>query len=245
LSRLEKWYDWGITQSDRFTNLSSDPPPAPALILASTSPRRRQLLALGGWSFSLQAADIDETPLPGEPPDAYVLRLSEAKARAVAGRVTPDSPELAILASDTTVVADGAILGKPDGEGQAIEMLARLRGKVHQVYTGVAALRRSDGRLRVDLRVTDVTMRPYIDDEIRAYVATGDPLDKAGAYAIQHPGFHPVERLRGCYPSVMGLPLCLVTCLLAELGIPPANDITRSCLSDPSQPCEVYRLAAR
>ncbi len=241
--KREKWYDWGITQSDRFTNLSSDQLFAPTLILASTSPRRRQLLALGGWSFSLQAADINEDPLPGEAPDAYVLRLSEEKARTAAGRVPAGSPELAIVASDTTVVESGAILGKPDGDEQAVEMLARLRGKVHQVYTGVAVLRRSDGKLRVDLCVTDVTMRPYTDAEIRAYVATGDPLDKAGAYAIQHPGFHPVERLCGCYPSVMGLPLCLVTRLLAELGIPPANEITRACLTDPSQPCEVYRRA--
>jgi MAF protein len=226
---------------DRITNLSSAS--TPALILASTSPRRRQLLALGGWAFSLQAADIDETPLPGEPADAYVLRLSEAKARTVAGRVPSDSPEIAILASDTTVVENGEILGKPEDDQRAFEMLARLGGKVHQVYTGVAVLRRRDGKLLLDVCVTDVAMRPYTDDEIRVYVATGDPLDKAGAYAIQHAGFHPVERLSGCYPSVMGLPLCMVTRLLGEIGLAPANGITHDCLSDPRQPCEVYRQA--
>jgi septum formation protein len=193
----------------------------------------------------LQAADIDETPLPGEPADEYVLRLSEAKAQTVAGRMPPDSPEIAIIASDTTVVEGGEILGKPEDVQQAFEMLARLGGKVHQVYTGVAVLRRRDKKLLLDVCVTDVTMRPYTDDEIRTYVATGDPLDKAGAYAIQHAGFHPVESLSGCYPSVMGLPLCIVTRLLEEIGLGPANGITHACLADPKQPCEVYQRALR
>lgn len=174
-----------------------------------------------------------------------MLRLSEAKARTVAVRIPHDSPELAIIASDTTVVESGEILGKPEDDRQAFEMLARLGGKVHQVYTGVAVLRRRDGKLLLDACVTDVAMRAYTDDEIRAYVMTGDPLDKAGAYAIQHAGFHPVESLSGCYPSVMGLPLCLVTRLLGEIGIPPASEITLGCLADPSQPCEVYKVANR
>jgi MAF protein len=172
-----------------------------------------------------------------------VRRLSEAKAKTVAGRIPQDSPELAIIASDTTVVEGGEILGKPEDDARAFEMLARLGGKVHQVYTGVAVLRRRDEKLLLDACVTDVAMRPYTNAEIQAYVATGDPLDKAGAYAIQHAGFHPVESLSGCYPSVMGLPLCLVTRMLGEIGIPPANGVTRECLADPKQPCEVYRLA--
>jgi MAF protein len=142
-------------------------------------------------------------------------------------------------------VEGGEILGKPESESQAVEMLIRLRSKVHQVYTGVAVLRRRDEKLLLDVCVTDVAMRSYTDAEIRAYVASGDPMDKAGAYAIQHPGFHPVESLSGCYPSVMGLPLCLVTRLLGEIGIPPASEITHDCLADPSQPCEVYSLVTR
>jgi septum formation protein len=220
----------------------------PVLILASISPRRRQILALGGWSFSVQPADIDEQPLPGETPPAYVLRLAESKARTAAGRAPASSPEVAIIASDTTVVDGETILGKPAGDAEATRMLAALRGRTHQVLTGVAVLRRSDGRLLTDLCLTDVRMRPYTDAEIRDYVASGDPLDKAGAYAIQHPGFHPVESLLGCYPSVMGLPLCRVTHLLAELGVPPASPVTRSCLPGPGSaspenaaaPCPVF-----
>ncbi len=222
----------------------------PVLILASTSPRRRQILALGGWPFSIQPADIDEQPLQGERARDYVLRLSEAKARTVAGHTAPGAPELAVVASDTTVVDGGAILGKPASEAEAVAMLESLRGRVHQVYTGVAVLRRADGKLFSDLCVTDVRMRAYTQAEIRAYAASGDPLDKAGAYAIQHAGFHPVESLQGCYPSVMGLPLCLVTRLLAELGIPPASGITSACHPDAArswaaEPCAVYLQVTR
>jgi septum formation protein len=206
-------------------------------------------LALGGWPFSILPADIDEEPLPGETPHDYVLRLAEAKALTAAERAPDNSPELAVIASDTTVVDGLSILGKPADDAEAFGMLATLKGRVHQVYTGVAALRRSDGRLLKDLCVTDVSMRPYSDDEIRSYVATGDPLDKAGAYAIQHAGFHPVESLRGCYPSVMGFPLCLVTRLLGQLGIPPANDLTRACQpqceDQAGRPCPVYIQATQ
>ncbi|HEY3344523.1 MAG TPA: Maf family protein [Anaerolineaceae bacterium] len=222
----------------------------PVLILASTSPRRRQILTLGGWPFSVQPADIDEQPLPGETPRDYVLRLAEAKALTAARRAPASSPEWAVIASDTTVVDGETILGKPAGDADAIRMLTALRGRVHQVLTGVAVLRRSDGLLLKEVCLTDVRMRPYTDAEIRDYVASGDPLDKAGAYAIQHPAFHPVESLQGCYPSVMGLPLCRVTHLLAELGIPPASNVTRSCLpgpgsafpENPAAPCLVFRL---
>src|SRR5204863_5653183 len=110
----------------------------------------------------------------------------------------------------TTVVDGNDILGKPIDNAEAFAMLTRLRGHTHQVYTGVALLRKSDGLLLKELSVTDVPMRDYSDEEINAYIATGDPLDKAGAYAIQHPQFQPVEHMRGCYASVMGLPLCLV-----------------------------------
>jgi predicted house-cleaning NTP pyrophosphatase (Maf/HAM1 superfamily) len=124
-------------------------------------------------------------------------------------------------------------------------MLARLRGRMHQVYTGVAVLRRQDGRLLSDVAASDVTMRPYSDGEIRVYIESGDPFDKAGAYAVQHPGFHPVEAIRGCYPSVMGLPLCLVTRLLGELAISSPSGLTRTCLVDLTRPCRVYEQAAR
>jgi len=196
----------------------------PQLILASNSPRRRQLLSLAGWQFSVSAANVDENEYPNESPSDYVLRLAETKARAIEA----DANQI-ILAADTTVVDGKDILGKPIDNAEAIAMLRRLRGHTHQVYTGIALLRPGDGLLLKDLCVTDVPMRDYSDEEIRAYVATGDPLDKAGAYAIQHPEFHPVGNLDGCYASVMGLPMCHVILLLRKMDIQPNADVFASC----------------
>jgi MAF protein len=195
------------------------------LVLASNSPRRRQLLALAGWPFSVSAADVDESQHPqGESPADYVLRLAETKARAVAG----DSDQI-VLAADTTVVDGMDILGKPQDNAEAVAMLTRLRGHTHQVYTGVALLRLSDGRLLKDLCVTDVPMRNYSDEEIDAYVQTGDPLDKAGAYAIQHPGFRPVAEINGCYANVMGLPMCHVIRMMRNVNLQPNTDVFAGC----------------
>ena len=186
----------------------------PQLILASNSPRRRQLLALSGWDFEVIVADVDESLFPqNEPPADYVLRLAETKARAV-----PARSDQVVLAADTTVVDGSEILGKPKDKAEAFAMLTRLRGHTHQVYTGIALLRQSDGLLFKELCVTDVPMRNYSDEEINAYIATGDPLDKAGAYAIQHSQFHPVTNVSGCYTSVMGLPLCQVASLMGKMG---------------------------
>ncbi|HEX9840962.1 MAG TPA: Maf family protein [Anaerolineales bacterium] len=195
------------------------------LVLASNSPRRRQLLALAGWTFSVSAADVDESQLPqGESPTDYVLRLAETKAhtiRADADRI--------VLAADTAVVDGMDILGKPKDNAEAIAMLKRLRGYTHQVYTGVALLRLSDGLLLKDLCVTDVPMRSYSDEEIDAYVQTGDPLDKAGAYAIQHPEFHPVENMSGCYANVMGLPMCHVIRMMRKINLQPNTEVFANC----------------
>jgi septum formation protein len=207
----------------------------PTIILASNSPRRRQLLALTELSFVVSAANVDESVLENEKPAEYVLRLAEKKARAI--RAAPDQ---FILAADTTVVDEMEILGKPADEAEAVAMLTRLRAHEHQVYTGVALLRVSDGLLLKALCVTDVPMREYSDEEIRTYVATGDPLDKAGAYAIQHPDFQPVENMKGCYASVMGLPLCDVVRMLRELGVAVDTEITRDCQKLPDVPCAVY-----
>ena len=209
----------------------------PILVLASNSPRRRELLALGGWMFHLRPAEVDETPRPGEAPGTYVLRLAESKARAGAAAARPDE---IVVAADTTVAVDGEILGKPRDMAEAAEMLRRLRGRTHQVQTGIAVIRAADGACLSDLCTTDVPMRPYRDDEIEAYVASGDPLDKAGAYAIQHAGFHPVEALAGCYASVMGLPLCHLTRLLSQLDAPPRTDIAAECQSALQYGCPVY-----
>ena len=196
----------------------------PLLILGSNSPRRRQLLTLSGLKFKTSAADIDESPRPNESPTDYVLRLAETKARAIKADVNQ-----IVLAADTTVVDGTDILGKPKDNAEAIEMLKHLRGHTHQVYTGIALFRLRDGLLLKDLCVTDVPMRDYSDEEIHAYVQTGDPLDKAGAYAIQHPQFQPVTSLSGCYASVMGLPMCHVILLMRNMDIQPNTDFFLSC----------------
>ncbi len=196
----------------------------PHLILASNSPRRRQLLALTGIPFVVRVADVDESLLANENPADYVLRLAETKARAVHAEA-----QQIILAADTTVVDGSDILGKPSDAAEAVSMLKRLRGHAHQVYTGIALLRKSDGLLLSDLCVTDVPMRTYSDEEIDAYVATGDPLDKAGAYAIQHPGFHPVAQMDGCFASVMGLPVCHVILQMRKMDLQPDAGFFAGC----------------
>ncbi|MBL8162508.1 MAG: septum formation protein Maf [Anaerolineae bacterium] len=196
-------------------------------ILASSSPRRRELLASLGITFTIIKPDIDETQQPGEAPLDYVARLSQQKAAHVATRLHSDA---AILAADTVVIlgADtlgiagtGDILGKPTDADDARAMLRRLRGRVHQVCTAVTLHPLNPTAApRTRITRTDVTMRGYSDAEIDAYIATGDPFDKAGSYAIQHSIFRPVARIDGCYTNVVGLPLCTLKTLLAESGWP-------------------------
>jgi septum formation protein len=212
------------------------------LILASNSPRRKQLLSLGGWVFDVLVADVDESQHPGEAPGNYVQRVAEMKARKSAEKVSNDT---IVIAADTTVVDGDDILGKPLDEEDAIRMLKRLRGHTHQVYTGLAMLRMSDNQSLTDLSVTDVPMRVYTDEEIEAYVQTGDPLDKAGAYAIQHPGFHPVENLEGCFASVMGLPLCRLTYLLQQFDITPETSVGLRCQAKLQYDCPISAAILR
>jgi MAF protein len=208
----------------------------PLLVLASNSPRRRQLLSLAGWEFEVIVADVDESLGENETPAAYVLRLAEIKALTTANRAQPDP---VVLAADTTVVDGSDILGKPKDRAEAFAMLTRLRGHAHQVYTGVALLRQSDGLLLKELSVTDVPMRAYSDEEINAYIETGDPLDKAGAYAIQHPHFQPVAHMDGCYASVMGLPMCHVVRLMRKINIAPQADVPVQCQAMLEYQCPV------
>jgi septum formation protein len=210
----------------------------PVLLLASNSPRRRQLITLGGWPFGTAAANVDESLSPGEKPSAYVLRLAEAKARASAQHAGPGQ---IIVGSDTSVVIDDDILGKPVDSNEAAAMLRRLRSRTHQVFTGIAVMAKSDGRLFTDLCITDVPMRDYSDEEISAYVATGDPLDKAGAYAIQHAGFQPVASMSGCFASVMGLPLCHLTRLLRRFDLGPGTSVPAKCQAYLNYHCPVHR----
>ena len=191
----------------------------PALILASASQRRQQFLRDLGLTFTISVADIDETPLPGELPAPMTVRLAAAKARAVAERLpASDAPRL-VIASDTTVAMGDTILGKPLDGADATRMLQELRGRDHEVISAVSALRLPHFGQATCINRTTVTMRDYSDDEIEAYVATGDPMDKAGAYGIQSRDFAPVVALDGCYAGVMGLPLADFCDLLAAFGV--------------------------
>lgn len=209
----------------------------PKIVLASNSPRRRELIRLTGWIFRIAPADVDETPLPGEAADRYVQRLAEAKARAAAKEAHPG--EL-VVAADTTV-ADGAeILGKPQDDAEARHMLRSLRGRVHQVYTALAVIDPAADKLVTELAATEVPMRAYTDEEIEAYIQTGDPFDKAGSYAIQHPEFRPVSILTGCYANVVGLPLCHLARAIGRFGVTPVSDLPAGCQSHLDYECTVY-----
>lgn len=206
-------------------------------ILASNSPRRRELVGLLGFEFERLSPDVDETPLPDEPPADYTLRVSAAKARAAAQQIEGGA---VIISADTTVADGNQILGKPLDDAEARAMLEQLRGRVHQVYTAISLYDTTRQQLAQDLAVTDVHMRPYSEAEIAAYVASGDPHDKAGSYAIQNRAFHPVERINGCYTNVVGLPLCHLTRTLARLGLAVEVDVPTACQQANAIVCEVY-----
>lgn len=194
-----------------------------SFVLASRSPRRRHLLAALGLDFTVDAADIDETPFPGEPPEVLVCRLCTAKAAAVAGCY----PGQVVLAADTLVVLDGVLLGKPADPLEAAAMLTALRERVHVVHTALCVMNGESVETRVSS--TGVKMRAYTHAEIEAYVETGDPLDKAGAYGIQDPQFAPVESWDGCYSAVMGLPMGLAAEMLAHAGIEVPGELVIAC----------------
>jgi septum formation protein len=185
------------------------------LVLASASPRRRELLAQLGIVFDVMAADVDETPRPGEDPLLYVQRLSVDKANAVASVAGPDA---LVIAADTTVDAAGRILGKPVDDADARSMLLALSGATHRVHTGVTVAR--GGRVVTAVETTDVTFIDVTQDLLDWYVATGEPFDKAGAYAIQGAGALLVERVSGSVSNVIGLPLTVLADLVAAVGLP-------------------------
>ena len=183
------------------------------VILASASPRRRELLALIGVAHEVRPADIDESLLPGETPVGHSERLARNKAHAVAEH----EPHAVVIAADTIVVLDGDILGKPKDGASAAAMLRRLSGRTHEVYTAIAVARDASTRSAVE-RVL-VTFRALSEDEIAQYIETGEPMDKAGAYGIQGFGATIVERVDGDYFSVMGLGLRRLVELLAGVGV--------------------------
>lgn len=206
-------------------------PARPRVILASASPRRQAILNLLGVAVEVRPANLDEQLFPNEQPAAAAVRLARAKARAVTANAAW------VVAADTIVVGpDGRSLGKPASAAEATAMLDLLRGRTHQVITA-QTVRRGDDAVS-DRMSTLVTMRAYTAAEVAAYLATGDPYDKAGAYAIQHPTFRPVAALNGCYLNVVGLAACRTVRLLRDTGYPGP-------LPDPRSPwCGFCRRAA-
>ena len=185
------------------------------IILASQSPRRKELLErMGIQDFETISPNVDESAFHGLPPEELVRRLSAEKAAAVAGKVGEDA---IVIAADTVVALEGAVLGKPADELDAFKMLSALSGVRHQVYTGVTVCR--GGEKQTAHEVTDVTFRELSEREIEDYIATGEPMDKAGAYGIQGYGALLIQGISGDYYNVMGLPVCRLSGMLARFGV--------------------------
>ena len=234
------------------------------LVLASQSPRRRRLISLLGCDFTVIPAEVDEKIFPKELPGEYVRRMALEKVLNTSSKLGKDTEdEIFVVGADTVVVdwgiisqadsisnqlhripgaleADFEILGKPADLFEARKILYRLRGRSHQVFSTIAVIRRSDGKQFVDSCITEVPMRAYSDAEVEEYVASGDPIDKAGSYAIQHPEFHPVQNLQGCYANVMGLPLCHLFRTLLKAGFLISKDVPAACQAFLEYDCPVF-----
>ena len=186
------------------------------VVLASGSPRRRELVRALDLDVQFVDSPSDETArVSGEAPGDFVVRQSLDKVRAA----TDGIADAVVIGADTTVALDGRLLGKPADKAEAAEMLRALRGREHTVLTGVTVLDAASGRCLSTSKATTVLMRAYSDDEVEAYVASGEPMDKAGAYAVQDERFRPAAEVRGCYLNVVGLPMCEVVRLLTEIGV--------------------------
>ncbi|MGH2627573.1 MAG: Maf family protein [Anaerolineales bacterium] len=218
-------------------------PPSLRLRLASASPRRRELLRLTGWDFTVAPSTVDETPGAGETPSQTARRLAREKAEAV----SPALPGEWILSADTVVVDDGRLLGKPADASEAERMLLELRGKDHGVVTAIALRNPVTGQVIEDACETAVPMRAYRAEEIENYVASGASFDKAGGYGIQDSEFRPVdlERLEGCYANVMGLPLCHLVRAARRVGFEPPADVPAACTAHLAYDCRVYPAILR
>lgn len=235
---LIRWDNWQVYPARcAILVLESTPMTEPLILLASNSPRRRQLLRWMGIPLLFRAADLDETPAVGETALAYVSRLAGQKAQAVANHALPG---WLVLGADTVVVDGEQLLGKPADEADAQRMLVQLRGRTHRVCSAVALYDPQSGQLWQTAYCAEVLMRNYTEQEIVAYIRTGDAMDKAGGYAIQHPGFHPVEQFVDCYACVVGLPLCHVALLLHWAGRSPHISAPLACRVMLGYRCPVF-----
>lgn len=202
------------------------------IILGSQSPRRRQLIQLLGLDVDVRSAEVDEESVSGATPAEDALVTAQLKVAAIVAELQAEgASDFVVVGSDTNVALGDTILQKPLDEAEASVMLQSLRGVAHQVHTAIVA-RRHDGVEASTVSTSDVYMRDYSDGEIAAYIATGDPMDKAGAYAIQHPTFAPVARWEGCFAGIMGLSICTTVRLLRELGVVVDEAIPSACEGD-------------
>lgn len=215
------------------------------IILASGSPRRQQFLRDLGLPFQIITADIDETPHPNEEPLTLVQRLAESKARVVAAKCQSSL----IIAADTMVALDKQLLGKPTDEAHAQQLLTQLRGRTHHVHSALSIILTDIAgtviRQTTKINSSTIYMRNYSDAEMAEYIASGDPLDKAGAYAIQHPTFAPAAELDGCISSVMGIALVELVAMLAEFGVEVQQEIRPICEAHTSFLCCQSEQASR
>ena len=211
------------------------------LILASKSPRRKTLLRNLIDPFIVVNSDVDEREIPGENPDEFVMRLAKEKALKGGAGVLANSLENAFVLGADTIVVDGTeILGKPQDQMDAARILKQLRGKTHKVLSGIALYNLSTGEIQTRLVCTEVVMREYTDDEIQDYIASGDPMDKAGAYGIQNSDFNPAPDFFGCFANVMGLPLCHLAVLMKEMGIETDHRVAGRCQDSIDYQCSIY-----
>jgi len=214
------------------------------LLLASASPRRRQILSLLGLPFEVCVSPVDEEAIQERyqgPIEGLAQWLAERKA--VAAHMLPQAAGRLVITADTTVLLNGEVLGKPRDKAHARELLLALRNRWHHVVTGVSVSRRIEDQLQIQSAscTTPVFMRPYSEEDIAAYIATGDPLDKAGAYGIQHPGFQPTGHINGCYLNVVGLPLCILVDLLKGFGVYPATEGRKAAGCPWSERCKLNK----
>jgi MAF protein len=205
------------------------------IILASSSPRRRELFALLGLPFQAADPKVDETPLEGENPKSTALRLAFAKAREAA----ISHPEAIMVAADTLVILGEKILGKPVDEDEAVAILEALKGKKHRVTSAVIVFDVATGEKREEVVETEVWMKDYSEEEIARYIERREPFDKAGGYAIQDKEFRPVAKVEGCYTNVMGLPLCHLYRVLKRIGVKPPAAPFEACIGFTGYNCIV------
>jgi septum formation protein len=212
-----------------------------SILLASNSARRRQLIHLTGWEVTYASADIDETRYPGEMARDYVTRMAREKSQAIHDRNQAEN----ILSADTIVVDGETIYGKPADGADARSILMALRGHAHQVMTAITLIGCNGGKEIQDLCVSDVRIRSFTTGELEAYIQSGDPMDKAGAYAIQNQAFHPVEGFTGCFASVMGMPLCHLARMANKLGLTLDEDLAGKCQMALGYPCTIHEAVRR